>query len=63
MKESGTTSAGRPQITGGPRVNRHFKRTHGRGTGNISLLGRTNGILPLTPRAVIHGSMVTDGAK
>ena len=63
MQESGTTGAGRPQVTGVPRVNRHFKRTHGRGTGNISLLGRTSGIRPLTPRAVIHDSMVTDGAK
>ena len=63
MKERGTIGAGRPQITGVPRVHRHLKRTHGRGTGNIILLGRTSGIRPLTPRAVIHGSMVTDRVK
>ena len=50
MKERGTTGAGRPQITGVPRVHRH-------------LLGRTSEIHPLTPRAVIHGSVVTNGAK
>ena len=42
MKERGTTGAGRPQITGVPRVHRHLKRTHGRGTtGNDNHLGRT----------------------
>ena len=32
MKERGTTGAGEPQITGVPRVRRHLKRTHRRGT-------------------------------
>ena len=63
MKERGTTGAGRPQITG-LQVHRHLERTHGRGTtGNIFLIGRTSGIRPLRPRAVIHGSMVTDGGE
>ena len=45
MKERGTTGAGRHQITGVPRVRRHLKRAHGRGTtGNASLLGRSSGI-------------------
>ena len=71
MKERGVTGAGETQITGVPRVHRHLKlvhSTHGRGTtGNDILLGRTrvrhSGIRPLTPRAMIHGSLVTDGAK
>ena len=64
------TGAGRPQITGVPRVHRHLKlahSTHGRGTtgtGNDIHFGRTrvrhSGIRPLTPRTIIHGSMVTD---
>ena len=59
MKECGTTGAARPQITGVPRIHRHLERTHGSGTtGNLILLGRTSGIRPLTPRAVIHGSMI-----
>ena len=68
MQESGTTGAGRPQITGVPRVHVHghlkrVHRTHGRGTGNYILLGRTSGILPSISLVMIHGSMVTDGAK
>ena len=71
MKERGTTGAGEPQITGVPRVHRPLKlvhSAHGRGTaGNDILLGRArvrhSGIRPLTLRAMIHGSMVTDGAK
>ena len=79
MKERGATGAGRHQIIGVPRVRRHLKRIHGRGTGNISHRGQTSGIRPLThsgirplthsgirpltPRAVIHVSMVTDGVK
>ena len=71
MKVRGTIGAGRPQITGVPRVHRHLKRAHGRGTGNTIPLGQTSGMLPLphsgirpsAPRAVIHGSTVTDGAK
>ena len=63
MKESGTIGAGRPQIIGVPRVHvhGHLKRvhsTHGRGTGNDILLGRTSGIRPLISPAMIHGSMV-----
>ena len=39
MKERGTTGAGEPQITGVPRVHRHLKYSHGRGTtGNAILL-------------------------
>ena len=64
MKERGTTGAGEPQITGVHRVHRHLKYTHGRGTtGNAILLGRTSGIRPVTPCAMIDGNMVTDGAK
>ena len=67
MKERGTAGAGEPQITGVPRVHPHFKRTHGRGTGYDILFGRTrvrhSGIRPLTPRAMIDCSVVTDGAK
>ena len=49
MKERGTTGAGKPEISGVPRVHRHLKRTHGRGTtGNDILRGRTSGIRPLT---------------
>ena len=51
MKEHGTTGAGRPQITGAPRLHRHLECTHT--TGNIVLFGRTSGTRPLTPRAVI----------
>ena len=70
MKERATTGAGEPHITG---VHRHLKlvrSTFGRGTtgtGNDILHGRTRvrhcGIRPLTLRAMIHGSMVTGGAK
>ena len=50
MKERGTTGAGKPEISGVPRVHGHLKRTHGRGTtGNDILRGRTSGIRPLTP--------------
>ena len=64
MKERGTAVAGEPQITGVPRVHRHLMKTHGRGTtGNAILLGRTSGSRLVTPRAMIHGSMVTDGPK
>ena len=68
MKESGTTGAGEPQITGVPRVHVHghlklVHSTHGWGTGNDSLLGRTSGTrLSISP-VMTHGSMVTDGAK
>ena len=66
MKERGTTGAGRPQISGVPRVHvhGHLKRvhsTHGRSTGNDILLGRTSGIRPLISPTKIHGSMVMDG--
>ena len=47
MKERGTTGAGRPQITGVPRLHRHLKRTYGRGTGNVVPLGQTSGIRPV----------------
>ena len=47
------------RIGGVPRVHRTL-RLDGRGTGNV--IGQTSGIRPSTPRAVIHGSMVTDGA-
>ena len=68
--ERGTTGAGKPGIAGVPRV-RPTLRLDGRGTGNIIPLGQTSGIRslthsglrPSTPRALIHGSMVTDGAK
>ena len=67
MKERGTTGAGKPQITGVPRVHHgHLKRVHrahGRGTGDGILLGRTSGIRPSIPPAMVHGSMVTDDAK
>ena len=57
--------------TGVRRVHRHLKlvhSTHGRGTnGNDIIFGRTrvghSGMCPLTPRAMIHGSMVTDGVN
>ena len=70
MKQRGTTGAGEPQITGVPRVHRPpelVHSTHGRGTaGNDIPLGRArvrhSGTRPLTLRAMIHGSMVTDGA-
>ena len=49
MKERGTTAAGKPEITRVPRVHRHPKRAHGRGTtGNDILRGRISGIRPLT---------------
>ena len=48
MKERGTTGAGKPEISGVPRVHRHLKRTHGRRTtGNDILRGRTSGIRPV----------------
>ena len=60
MKERGTTGAGKPQITGVPRVHRRFKlvrSTHGRGTtGNDILLGRTR-------FATVEFARLTDGAK
>ena len=37
----------RRDCTGVPRVHRHIKGTHGRGTGNIILLGQTSGIRPV----------------
>ena len=46
MTERGTTGAGRPQITGVPRVYRTL-RLDGRGTGNIIALFQTSGIRPL----------------
>ena len=46
MKERGTTGAGRPQITGVPRVHRHLKHAHGRGTENTILFCRTSGTHP-----------------
>ena len=49
MKDRGTTGAEKPEITGVPRVHRHLKRTHGRGTtGNDILRGRNSGLRPLT---------------
>ena len=62
MKERGMTGAGRPQITGVPRVHRRLQRIHGRGTGNIIPCGQTSGI-PLTPRTMIHGSVVMNGTR
>ena len=67
MTERGRTGAGEPQITGVPRVHRHLK-LDGRGTtGDAIRLGQTrlgyNGIRPLTPPAMIHGSTVANGAK
>ena len=66
MAERGTTGAGRPQITGVPRVHRTLE-LDGCGARNDFLLGRTrdrrSGARPSTLRAMIHGSMVTDGAK
>ena len=67
MTERGTTGAGRPQITGVPRVHR-FLKLDGRGTtGDDIRLGQTRvgykGLRPLTPPAVIHGSMLANGAK
>ena len=55
------------QITGVPRVHQ-FLKLDGRGTtGDDIRLGQTQigykGIRPLTPPAVIHGSMVANGAK
>ena len=55
------------QITGVPRVHQP-RKLDGRGTtGSDIRLGQTrichNGIRPLTSPAMIHGSMVTDGAK
>ena len=42
----------------------HLKRTHGRGTGNDILLGSTQWNSPVdTSPTMIHGSMLTDGAK
>ena len=65
--ERGTTGAGELQITGVPRVQQPLKLDGHGTTGSDTLLGRTsirqNGIRPLTSPAIIHGSMVTDGAK
>ena len=66
MKESGMTGAGETHITGVLRVHVHgplklVQRTHGRGTGNDILLGRTSGTRPSISPAMIHGSMVTEG--
>ena len=66
MKESGTTGAGEPQISGvsssscswTPQAGTPYPWT----PGNIVPLGQTSGV-PLTPRTRIHGSMVTDGAN
>ena len=65
MTERGTTFAGRPQTSGLPRVHRFFE-PDGRGTiGDDIRLGQTwvgyQGIRP-TPPAVIHGSVVANGA-
>ena len=66
MTERGTTGAGETQITGVP-VHHRLKR-NGRGTNGSDIrLGQTrichNGIRPSTSRAMIHGSIATDGAK
>ena len=65
MTERGKTGAGRPPITGVPRVHR-FLKPDGRGTtGDDIRNGQTRagyeGIRP-TPPAVIHGSVVANGA-
>ena len=61
MTECGTTRAGRPQITGVPRVHRTLE-LDGRGTMGDNRLG-CNGICPLPSLATIHGSPMTNGAK
>ena len=67
MTERGTTGAERPQINGVPRVHQFLKLDGRSTTGDNIHLGQTRvgykGIRPLTPPAVIHGSMVANGAK
>ena len=66
MTERGTTGAGRPQITGVPRVHQFLKLDGRSTTGKTFTLvkpGLATRVRPLTPPAVIHGSMVANGAK
>ena len=67
MTERGTTGAGRPQITGVPRVHRSLE-LDGRGmAGSDIRLGQTrvgfNGIRTLTPQAMFYGSTAANGPK
>ena len=62
MTERGTTGAGRPQITGVPRVHRILE-LDGCGTMRGNIRFGYHGICPLTSPATIHGSPVMNGAK
>ena len=62
MTERGTTGAGRPRITGVPRVHRILE-LDGCGTMRGNIRFGYHGICPLTSLATIHGSPVTNGAK
>ena len=67
MTERGTTGAGEPQITAVPRVHRSLERNRRGTTGDDISRGQTrigyHGIRPLIPPAMIHRSMVANGAK
>ena len=67
MTERGTTGAGRPHIARVPRVHRFLELDGRCTTGDEIRHDQTRvgykGICPLKPAAMIHGSMVANGAK